>query len=81
MGSSMSYLLGLGSVPKLYYAPKPAIVGLRPKHTGEAAAAAEQVTLEELVETRCPSLHDVFAQAWWLPGSAFSYSTMPPDSC
>ncbi len=68
ISSLFTYLLGLRSVPKLFYAPKPALLQLR---TSSNEADATLVSLEEFVEKRCPSLHDVFTQAWWLPGSVF----------
>ncbi|KAJ3543367.1 hypothetical protein NM688_g5859 [Phlebia brevispora] len=65
MGSLLSYLFGLRAAPKLFYAPKTAFV---PLQSSSKISDAESISLEELVERRCPSLHDVFAQAWWLPG-------------
>lgn len=65
MSSLLTYLLGLRSIPKLFYAPKSALLQLR-KSNNEVDTTL--VSLEEFVEKRCPSLHDVFTQAWWLPG-------------
>ena len=72
MGSALSSFLGLRSIPKLYYAAKPARLRLK---TSDNSADAEEVPLDDLVEKRCPSLHNVFAQAWWLPESVPSLSS------
>lgn len=71
MGSAISSLLGLRSVPKLYYASKPALLRVQ---TSESRKGTQEILLNELVERRCPSLHNVFSQAWWLPGSVVLFS-------
>ncbi|PSR74903.1 hypothetical protein PHLCEN_2v9437, partial [Hermanssonia centrifuga] len=68
MGSLFSSLFGRRDVPRLFYSPSPATVSLRTSHNPEHA---EEISLQELVERRCPSLHDVFRQAWWLPNGHF----------
>lgn len=65
MVSLWSHFLGLRSIPKLYYASKTALVQLR---SSLNKTDTEEMSLEEFVEKRCPSLHNAFSQAWWLPG-------------
>ena len=64
MTSLVRWALGLDSVPKLFYPATVAKVAVR-KSVKPADVA--ELSLKDLVETRCPSLHDVWRPAWWLP--------------
>ena len=64
MTSLVRWMFGLDDVPKLFYASSVAKVAVRKSvKKGDVA----ELSLKDLVETRCPSLHDVFRPAWWLP--------------
>lgn len=64
MGSLIRWLFRLNDTPKLIFPPSVATVSVRKSNkTGDVA----DVSLQELVETRCPSLHNEFRSAWWLP--------------
>ncbi|EKM55427.1 uncharacterized protein PHACADRAFT_256045 [Phanerochaete carnosa HHB-10118-sp] len=64
MTSLVRWIFGLDQVPQIYFGPTAATVALRKSTRPDDT---EQVSLRELVERRCPSLHDAFRPAWWLP--------------
>lgn len=64
MSSLVRWVFGLDQVPRLYFGPTVATVAVRKSTRPDDT---EKVSLREVVERRCPSLHDVFRPAWWLP--------------
>lgn len=72
MSSVLGWLWRVHDVPKLFYSPAVASVTVRAGYTdgsagSEATKEQEKVSLRDLVERRCPSLHNTFVPAWWLP--------------
>ena len=68
MGSILGWLFRTHDIPKLYYSSTVASVTARksPEKDGNADPELEEMSLQELVEKRCPSLHNTFTPAWWL---------------
>lgn len=64
MASLVRWMFGWRDIPRLFYSSTVATVAVR--KSGKQGDATE-VSLKELVETRCHSLHDEFKRAWWLP--------------
>lgn len=68
MTSMLSWLFRTKDVPQLYYAPIVASVTTRRSlDPTEGVEEPQQVSLQDLVEKRCPSLHNTFTPSWWLP--------------
>ncbi|KAG9318461.1 hypothetical protein JVU11DRAFT_552 [Chiua virens] len=59
----MSFLFFPDRAIQVRYSPAPARI-----HT-KGTLGNELISLQEFVEKRCPSLHDKFLPAWWLPRS------------
>ena len=64
MTSMLSWMFRVYDVPKLFYPSTAAEITIRKSHKAQDVA---RISLQELVEKRCPSLHDTFTPAWWLP--------------
>lgn len=64
MTSILSWLFSVKDVPKLIY---PATVASLKIRTTSRPKDVTEISLEDLVEKRCPSLHSTFRPAWWLP--------------
>jgi uncharacterized protein len=56
------------TITLLHFPPQPAILAVRKQQGSEDV---EYVSLQTLVESRCPSLFAAFRPAWWL----FKYVT------
>ena len=69
MGSLIRWLFRLNDTPKLLFPPTVASVLVRKSNKPDDVA---EVSLQELVESRCPSLHNEFRSAWWLPKYVFA---------
>ncbi|KAI0695893.1 AB-hydrolase YheT [Cytidiella melzeri] len=67
MTSALGWLFGAHDIPELVYAPTVASIKTRRSLENPDKTQVEEVSLRDLVEKRCPSLHNTFTPAWWLP--------------
>ena len=61
--TNMRFLFGQDRTTQVRYPPAPAFIQIK------GPLGKEFISLRELVEKRCPSLHSKFHPAWWLPRS------------
>lgn len=64
MSTILSWLFSMKDVPKLFFPSTVASLTIRAGHKSKDVT---KISLQDLVEKRCPSLHNTFTPAWWLP--------------